>query len=566
MSNEKKKRPLYMKKTIILAILAGYIALLVLLLVTSWLQITEYQESLKEKNMNALVEYTDKTAEVMSNIDRHIYDISAYNSNFQMLSQVGTETENYKNSYELKETMRNKLLIEEGLHGCFIYYDMLSKSWYTVDTNFIEPTMTAELNKKLKLRAQQADSRRTWEVMMNGEDTVLAIMFRKDNVAICGIHGLGNVEEAIQDRVGEDVNIVLINGGSTITGSELEAELGIRSEIKDAADVHHGRLKDKYIYSSRIKKTDLWVTMVAEYNFFSVMGIQQLMLLIVTGMSVVAVILLYRFLRRDFLVPLKELTGVMNKIAEGEMSSVPDLDLRFAELNQVNKTLDHMITEIEKQKLLVYEEIIDKQKAQMQYLQLQLKPHFYLNSLKTLNNMASRGVTDKMQELIYALSDHMRYILNSERETVPLSAEIKFVENYVELQRYSGRNIQLNLDVAKEVAEWYVPVLCVQTFIENSIKYAKLGSDGMTLVVGVRCQLLSAEGKRFLDLEISDNGQGYSAEVLNDINSSEVSESTSIGVNNIKRRCKLLYGDNAEFQFFNHNGAVSELFIPEEKI
>lgn len=113
-----------------------------------------------------------------------------------------------------------------------------------------------------------------------------------------------------------------------------------------------------------------------------------------------AVVYMYSFVRKQVAVPLRHLTDVMNKIRNGETKTVPQIDTRFYEIQDINQTLEKMINELEKQKMLVYEEIIEKQKAQMQYLQLQLKPHFYLNGLKTLNALAMENQTEKMQELI----------------------------------------------------------------------------------------------------------------------------------------------------------------------
>ena len=60
----------------------------------------------------------------------------------------------------------------------------------------------------------------------------------------------------------------------------------------------------------------------------------------------------------------------------------------------------------------------------MQYLQLQLKPHFYLNGLKTVNALAMAHEDEKIQELVLNLSEHLRYLLRAEQETVPLSREL----------------------------------------------------------------------------------------------------------------------------------------------
>lgn len=88
-----------------------------------------------------------------------------------------------------------------------------------------------------------------------------------------------------------------------------------------------------------------------------------------------------------------------------------------------------MVSEIEKQKMLSYEETIEKQKAQMQYLQLQLKPHFYLNGLKTLNVLTLARDWEKSQELILHISEHLRYLLQTERDLVTLGAELNYVRN-----------------------------------------------------------------------------------------------------------------------------------------
>ena len=85
----------------------------------------------------------------------------------------------------------------------------------------------------------------------------------------------------------------------------------------------------------------------------------------------------------------------------------------FLEFTEVRQTLEKMVRELEEQKNLTYEEIIEKQKAQMQYLQLQLKPHFYLNGLKTVNALAMAHEDEKIQELVLNLSEHLRYLLRA---------------------------------------------------------------------------------------------------------------------------------------------------------
>lgn len=162
------------------------------------------------------------------------------------------------------------------------------------------------------------------------------------------------------------------------------------------------------------------------------------------------------------------------------------------------------------------------------------------------------------------LSEHLRYLLQSERETIPLCKEIDFVKNYVNLQKHvTGRLVECEIESDPQVLRFTVPVLCIQTFVENSIKYARFGSMNVTLKIRVSAVSLSLGEQHFLDLTVADNGQGYDEKILEEINGDPKQGTRSIGINNIKRRCLMIYGDKAEYNFYNDSGAVSELIIPE---
>lgn len=62
---------------------------------------------------------------------------------------------------------------------------------------------------------------------------------------------------------------------------------------------------------------------------------------------------------------------------------------------------------------------------------------------------------------------------------------------------------------------------------------------------------------------MKDNGQGYGKEILDEINGQTETGKKNIGINNLKRRCQILYGGKVEFTFYNSNGAVSEMIFPE---
>lgn len=566
MKKVREHKTLSLNKTILLIVMIGYSAFLVLMLIMDWYLIREYQDENRRVEQEALTSYVEKTSESMKTIDRQFYDIYANDENFHALQKKEDAVTEFGHAYELKETLNKRMLVEESMSGFFIFYANRQKSWYGVNNEEVDLDRSGELNQILLQRLENAGKMRSWSSVTVGGDTNLAILYERDRAAMYGVHSMKNVESELQESMGKPVQVILTENGMVYKNQGLAEKLDLAGSIGESSDSFQKTMGKYQVLGHRIPNMDLWVCAVYPINIWNIMTFQQLLLLVLTGISVCAVVILYSFLRKELVRPLHQLTKNMNTIRKGESREVPAIDARFYEIQEVNGTLDGMVRELERQKLLVYEEIIEKQKAQMQYLQLQLKPHFYLNGLKTLNALTLENQTGKMQELILNLSTHLRYLLQAERELVPLYMELEFVENYVHMQKHiTGRPVSCEVMKDPEVENWLVPVLSVQTFVENSVKYARLGGSSIPLEIRITAGYLATEEENFLDLIVQDNGQGYPEAILEEINGDAETGSRSVGINNIKRRCQILYGDKAEYSFDNCEGAFSELIIPERK-
>ena len=286
------------------------------------------------------------------------------------------------------------------------------------------------------------------------------------------------------------------------------------------------------------------------------------MLLFVTAAMILGLTMLRRQMDEYMVVPLRRLVQTMNQVRDGQWEAkVESVD--YEEIQMVNDALETMVGEIRKQKILTYEHRLEAQQTQMRFLQLQLKPHFYLNGLKTLNAMVMEEDWRSTQDVIISLSEHMRYLLQAERELVPLQAELEFVKNYTRLQsQMTGRTVDVQWNIRTPGRNWLVPVLCIQTFLENSFKYARIGSVQKHLQLRISVRELETEEGAYLDISVRDNGQGYPEDVLDCINDEPEREGPGVGIKNLQRRCALLYGGRAQHNYYNDNGAVSELILP----
>lgn len=226
------------------------------------------------------------------------------------------------------------------------------------------------------------------------------------------------------------------------------------------------------------------------------------------------------------------------------------------------KQVDDRVSQL---KLKAYQNELERQKAQMQYLQLQLRPHFFLNCLKSLYGMAQRKKYEQIQEMILAISNHLRYYFQDNLQLVPLKQEISHVINYMNIQKmglYISPICETSLDSNLET--FLVPPLLLQTFVENSVKYAMYPNQ--QLKIFIKATKLTSEDGDYADIVIHDNGNGFSEDALEKLNgdTNELFLQKHIGINNILQRLKLLYHQKAVTVFFNDEGAVVEIILPIE--
>jgi len=138
-------------------------------------------------------------------------------------------------------------------------------------------------------------------------------------------------------------------------------------------------------------------------------------------------------------------------------------------------------------------------------------------------------------EVIMQLSEMMRYTLHeSNAELVPLSRELKFLKNYVLLEKMRYKNnkdIVLNLDNSTVDTQMIAPLLTF-TFVENGFKYG-----------------LKAKHDGFLKIDVSFNNNIFHFSIINDKEENkEERKFSGIGTVNIRKRLELLYPGKHELK------------------
>lgn len=263
---------------------------------------------------------------------------------------------------------------------------------------------------------------------------------------------------------------------------------------------------------------------------------------------------------------LEAMTGVMNQIKQGNWNADYKHTPRFQEIDLFMNSFNAMMKEIRRLELDVYNEKLQKESTLQQYYQLQINPHFFINSLNMIYQFAQAKEYKLIQKLELHMSAYFRHSLKNRAQYVRVKDELYFVNEYIEIQKMRyPYHLDVATDVSDQVAEYLIPPLAIQTFIENAIKYS-ISTDELTLIT-LGIQLENAGGEDFLIITVTDNGEGFKPDVLSKLNENiQISHNDRecLGIFNIQQRLKYLYQGNAQIAIQNiiPHGASVRMRIP----
>jgi hypothetical protein len=183
------------------------------------------------------------------------------------------------------------------------------------------------------------------------------------------------------------------------------------------------------------------------------------------------------------------------------------------------------------------------QLAELRLLKTQLNPHFLFNALNTVRSLIADD-PPRAQGAVTRLANTLRYTLSSgQDELVTLAQELEIVADYLELEsmRFEDR-LRVEYDVAAGAGGVYIPVMLLQTVVENAIKHgiAELPSGGV-----LRISAALRDG--MLVLEVQNPRPPAATRAAHD----------GIGLRNSDERLRLLFGTRASLDLDMSQPAIA---------
>ena len=198
-----------------------------------------------------------------------------------------------------------------------------------------------------------------------------------------------------------------------------------------------------------------------------------------------------------------------------------------------------MELKLEEQKRLLLE-------ARLDALQRQINPHFLFN---TLNSIASlvRMKPELAREMTVKLANILRALLKDHDTYVPLSEELSFTDDYLDIEvvRFGPDKLRVEKEIDPATLRVLVPSILLQPLIENSIKHGlEPRINGGTVTLRSRLN-----GDRVM-IEVADDGVGMG----NKPPSALRRDGAGIGMTNVRERLEVLYGNQARFNVVSNPG------------
>jgi two-component system, LytTR family, sensor kinase len=212
---------------------------------------------------------------------------------------------------------------------------------------------------------------------------------------------------------------------------------------------------------------------------------------------------------------------------------------------QATQLLQQSAQQLEKEKLA----------AELKLLKSQINPHFLFNTLNNLYVLTLNN-SGKAPDMIHKLSQLMSYMLyDSNQAEVPLEMEIKYIKNYIDLEKIRyGERLEVLLRVYERTDGIMIAPLLILPLVENSFKH------------GASHQLEG--GWIHVDIDVRDNTLLIKVE-NNKVHLENGHRPSGIGLSNARKRLNHVYPNRHSLQLFDEDDtflAVLRISLTDENI
>lgn len=241
--------------------------------------------------------------------------------------------------------------------------------------------------------------------------------------------------------------------------------------------------------------------------------------------------------------PIERLVTHIGHVAEGDFTQNPEIE-SADEIGKIGKVVNVMSAEIKQLMDCRIQDEKEKNDLELKMLQAQINPHFLYNTLDSIKWIAVIQKNSGIVKAVTALSKLLKNMAKGFHEKVTVREELDFVNDYVTIEKLKyAEMFDLQVEISEErLYQAKIVKLTLQPLVENAI-FSGIEPTGRNGHITIK---IGADEKCLL-LVVSDDGVGIPKEkieeILNDNADLKGDRMSSIGIANVNRRIKLIYGE-----------------------
>lgn len=257
------------------------------------------------------------------------------------------------------------------------------------------------------------------------------------------------------------------------------------------------------------------------------------------------IFMIFYFFERKVSHPVRELMSAAEEITNGNYGKQVTYKATSREFDYLKKTFNTMSMELQYQFETIYEEELALKDANIMALQSQINPHFLNNTLEIINWEARMSGADNVSGMIEALGTMLSATMNRrQRRFVTLSEELSYVDAYLYIiKKRFGDRFKVYRDIDESLLQMEVPMLIIQPIVENAVEHGvEENREGMVAIhIYADWDKIIIEVKN--DGILSESDRQRIDFLLNGDDEDENVHHVSLGIRNVNRRLKIIYGD-----------------------
>lgn len=259
--------------------------------------------------------------------------------------------------------------------------------------------------------------------------------------------------------------------------------------------------------------------------------------------------------------PIEKLVVHINQIAQGDFKQDKRIEGED-EIGSIGKVINTMSEQIEQLLGQRLNDEKEKNNLEIRMLQAQINPHFLYNTLDSIKWIAVIQKNSGIVKAVTALSGLLKNMAKGINQKITVAEELNFLNQYVTIEKLKyAEMFEVTVRVEREeLNQARVIKMILQPLVENAI-FSGLEPRGKSGKIEI--DVFEREGEMFLS--VYDNGVGISEEKLEHILENDEGlkgdRMSGIGLSNVDRRLKLVYGDGYGLKVESQEGTYTRITI-----